>query len=93
MKVVLVRTYEDVDIDFCKKSSFTGVVIDKMYITFYKNSKIHNPYCAASIILFDFRKEWWFNNKCCGKRDDFTNKTWKKKVKELKREEELKIFI
>jgi hypothetical protein len=38
-------------------------------------------------------KHWYYKNKYYGANDDFTIKSWKKKVKELKREEKLKIFI
>ena len=92
MKVVLVRTYEDVDIDFCNKSSFTGVVIsDKSYIMFYKNGCIHNPYFPATIGLNFLYKEWWCNNSRY--YENHSNKSWKRKVKQLKREEKLNIFL
>jgi hypothetical protein len=38
-------------------------------------------------------KQWWYKDKNYGINNDFTNKTWIEKVEELKREEELKIFI
>lgn len=41
----------------------------------------------------DGDKEWHYKNKIYGKNNDFTNKTWVKKVKELKRQEKLSIFI
>jgi hypothetical protein len=38
-------------------------------------------------------KNWYFKDKCYGSDNDFTIESWKEKVKELKRQEELKIFI
>ena len=38
-------------------------------------------------------KEWWYKGLCYGINNKFTNTTWFKKVKQLKREEGLKIFI
>ena len=37
-------------------------------------------------------KGWYYKGKYYGKDNDFTVKTWKEKVKYLKREEELEIF-
>lgn len=91
MKVILVRKYEDVDIDFCNKSSFTGVVIsDKSYIIFYKNGCIHNPSFAATIGLHFLYKEWWYNNSRYYK--NYSNKSWVKQVKKLRRHQKLSIF-
>ena len=36
---------------------------------------------------------WYYKNKYYGQNDDFTVESWKEKVENLKREEELKIFI
>ena len=41
----------------------------------------------------DGGKYWFYKGKNYGYDNDFTNKTWKEKVLELKREERLKIFI
>lgn len=38
-------------------------------------------------------KSFYYKDKCYGYANDFTNETWKQKVKELKREEELSIFL
>ena len=38
-------------------------------------------------------KFWFYKDKLYGTDDDFTNTTWINKVQELKREEQLKIFI
>ena len=38
-------------------------------------------------------KQWWYKDICYGHNyDDFTIESWKEKVEQLKREEELKIF-
>ena len=62
-------------------------------IHFYKNGIRHRKDGATPIYLYINEKLWHYKDKCCGENDDFTNKTWNKKVKQLKREEELKIFI
>ena len=41
----------------------------------------------------DGGKYWFYKGKNYGYDDDFTNETWKEKVENLKREEQLKIFI
>jgi hypothetical protein len=54
--------------------------------------KYHNENHAAWIWK-DGNKDWYYKDKYYGENNDFTNETWKKKVKELKREEKLQIFI
>ena len=41
----------------------------------------------------DGGKRWYYQGEFYGLDDAFTNKTWKEKVKKLKREKELRIFI
>lgn len=63
-------------------------------VCFYKNYKIHNSFVAAVVCYNeDYYKSFYYNGGYYGSDNDFINKTWKKKVKQLKREEELKIFI
>lgn len=40
----------------------------------------------------DGDKCWFYKDKIYGYDNDFTNETWKEKVKEMKRKEELEIF-
>ena len=71
----------------------SGVVISTSnLISFYKNKKLHKKDSCARIYEYRF-VDWYYKGAYFGGDDDFTNKTWKKKVKQLKREEKLKIFI
>ena len=78
----------------------TSVQIQKIifitddYICFYKNSHTHREDGPAIIPFTDkpYSIEWTYKSDCYGYGDDFTNETWKKKVKELKRKEKLRIF-
>lgn len=47
---------------------------------------------GPSIEYVDGSKAWFYKSVNYGIDDDFTIETWKEKVKQLKREEELKIF-
>ena len=74
--------------------NFTGIcktLIDES-IRYYKNGMEHREDGPATEYK-DCYKSWDFKNKCFGYNNDFTNKTWKKKVKHLKRQEKLSIFI
>ena len=69
---------------------------DEPHITsihFYKNGKYHREDGVARINLYINEKLWYYKGEYYGVTNDFTNKTWKKKVKQLKREEKFKIFI
>lgn len=81
--------------DFDAYHRFTGILIDKFDICFYKNNKRHREVGGAVIIDYaSFKKRFLFYYK-----DNYhgehihTNKSWIKKVKELKRKERLSIFI
>ena len=77
--------------------NFTGVIIDSdSDFCFYKNGKVHNENSWAQLICNPEEVSYsyyFYKDECYGVNDDFTNKSWKKKVKELKYLEELKIFI
>ena len=71
----------------------TGVVINTSnLISFYKNGNLHKKDGCARIYTDRF-VDWYYKGKYYGGDNEFTNKSWKKKVKQLKREEKLKIFI
>lgn len=77
----------------CKNNFFTGVckVLVDNSIRHYKNGNLHREDGPA--YEFVNSKSWWYKDKCYGVDNDFTIKSWKQKVKKIKREEELKIFI
>ena len=60
-------------------------------IYFVKNKGFHNIN-GPSLICDDY-KSWYYKDVHYGDDDDFTIKSWKQKVKELKYLESLKIFI
>lgn len=60
--------------------------------SWYYNGERHNI-SGPAIEYSDPYKEWHYKNCYYGNGTTFTNKSWKKFVKQLKREEELKIFI
>lgn len=70
------------------------IFITDDYICFYKNNHTHRENGPA---IIPFSKvcdiEWTYKSDCYGYGKDFTNKSWKKFVKKLKRKEKLKIFI
>lgn len=55
------------------------------------NGGLHNEKGPA-FVFKNGDKDWYYNGQKYGINNDFTNKTWKKKVQELKREESFKIF-
>ena len=85
--------------------NFTGVcklVFDNS-IRYFKDGLYHKE-DGAAIIFEDGKKEWYYKNICCGSEryqnfylnEDnipFTNEAWVEVVRELKRRDELKIFI
>jgi hypothetical protein len=74
--------------------NFTGVCklfYDKS-ICYYKNGELHRE-DGPSVKYPGRIKDWCYKGKCYGINNDFTIESWKEKVEELKREEELKIFI
>lgn len=59
-------------------------------ISFINNSEFHRkdgPAIVSPIMIL-----WYYKGKFYGGDDVFTNYSWKKKVKKLKREEKLRIF-
>jgi len=90
MKVIFNR-FEYINSITIKKIIF----ITDEYICFYKNNHTHRENGPAIIPFaikpYDF--EWTYKSDCYGYGNAFTNKSWKKFVKELKRKEKLKIFI
>lgn len=92
MKVVVAGS-----IDNCREHLINVIVYfkDVNYFVTYKNNLYHNENNATEFpgatpsVYQD--KYFWFKDKIY--KQFFTNKTWKKFVKKLKHEEELKIFL
>jgi hypothetical protein len=76
-------------------NNFTGIIIDSdRDIVFYKNGKYHRENGPAiNAYNTNGAFSWYYKGVFWGSDDDFTIKSWKKKVKELKRKERLNIFI
>lgn len=91
MKVILAK-YSHI------ASNFTGIVIQegRNTLVFFKNGKWHNEKGLA-FISCTRRGSFWFNNNRYGNylesaTDRKLIKSWKKKVKELNRQQKLKVF-
>ena len=94
MKVIKIRRFS-FDNNTHLKNANHIVIASGTAIIFYRNGKIHNENFYAKNYM-DGGKAWYYKGKYYfGSNFDiaFTNKTWKQKVKEFKREEELKIFL
>lgn len=85
-------------VDNCRKHLINVVVYfkDVNFFVTYKNNLYHNENNAAEFLGNDsptsyINKYFWYKGICY--INNYTNKTWKKFIKELKREEELKIFL
>jgi len=59
-------------------------------IRYYEDGVLHNETGPAIIHASDI-KYWYYKGRNCG--NAFNDECWIEKVKELKREDELKIFI
>lgn len=86
--------------------NFTGVckILNKNCICYYLNGKIHREdghavefiYAAHMFYnsnLVECIKVWYYKNTVYGLDNDFNINSWKEKVEELKREDELRIFL
>lgn len=80
--------YEDIP------TYFTGVckTIKTGNIFHMKDGKFHNEH-GPVIIWSKGNYNWSYKGKCYYNEPKFTNESWKEFVEELKRKEELKIFI
>ena len=88
MKVVVINKFVSKFVKY-----FTGIYLLKSgTIIFFMNGKFHNEKGPAIIYVLDSESQYYFNNIAYGYSFKFTNKKWKKKVKQIKREEELQIF-
>lgn len=76
--------------------NFTGIIIDSIGdVCFYKNGYVHNTNGPAKFIR-EFNNLYvcyLYKNEYYGCDRDYTTKTWKQKVKKLKRRDKLNIFI
>lgn len=96
MKVVKLKTY------IFRSANFTGIsILLDGTIRFYKNNKLHNKNGPAIIrfpnvktnVFTRNKKEWYYQNRYFGSNHSFSNKSWKKYIKELRQEEKLRIFL
>lgn len=79
--------YEDIPDDF------TGVCKTIANNIFHmKDGKSHNE-IGPAIIWSKSNYNWCYKGMCYYGNPEFTNESWKEFVEELKRKEELKIFI
>ena len=86
MKSFKIRRFHLKDI-----KSYCKVIIANDSIRYIKNGCYHR--IGGPAIEYPYgSKSWYYKDKLYGLDDDFTNKTWKEKIIELKREEELEIF-
>ena len=63
-------------------------------IIFYKNGKFHNKNNASIIYhgIYYISRSWYYKGFYYGYDNDFTNSSWKKKVKQIKQELKMSIF-
>ena len=52
-----------------------------------------NKYSIKPVTYVNMGRYFYYKNKSYGSNNSFTNSSWKRKVKELKREERLKLFV
>ena len=71
----------------------SGIILDLDSIHFFKNGKLHREDGPARIVLYNFKRNCYYYNGIVHLNIKYTNKTWKRKAKSLKRLENLKIFI
>ena len=83
-----IRYYKDGLLHNTIGPAIINIVQDENY---YINGKLHRENGPAIDCKSGY-KEWFYKNRYYGKNNSFTNKTWKKKVKELKYLESLEIF-
>lgn len=87
MKIIKLNTYK------FEGNNFTGILIlSDNVIRFYKKGFVHKNDAPAIKYLND-SGAFYYQGICHGYTDDFNIKWWKKKVKKLKGEEKLKIFL
>lgn len=71
----------------------TAIVLTTSFVYFFKKNISHNKYGPATIYRHSNYAMWWcYKGISYGANEDFTIKTWKKKFKELKQQDKLKIF-
>lgn len=90
MKIIKAKENDGFYNAFIKKAV---VIIDdkeKYCIFFIKNNGYHNK--NGPSLIYETYSLWYYKDRPYGSNNSFTIKTWKKKVKELKRQEQLKIF-
>ena len=92
MKVVKLKTY------IFRSANFTGIsILLDGTIRFYKAGSIHKnngpAYIRTIVNNNNFDKLWVYNGGVYGYKDDFTIKTWKRRIKQIKQIEKFKIFL
>lgn len=99
MKVIAINKYQLNRLFYLNNFTFVLILFDS--IRFYKNNKLHNKNGPAIIrfpnvktnVLTRNKKEWYYQNRYFGSNHSFSNKSWKKYIKELRQEEKLRIFL
>ena len=87
MKVIVIKHFNKAP------KNFNGICRARNNCVFhFKNGKLHNEDGPATIYVSG-DKDWFYKKILYGINNQFTIKTWKKKVKHLKRQEKLSIFI
>lgn len=77
-----------------KNKNSTGIFISGAYktIRFYKDGQLHREDGPAAIYHTCSYKDWFYKDKYYGENNQFTTKSWKRKVKKIKHLENLNIF-
>jgi len=87
MKVISIKKF------YADFKSYTGIVINNYdFFIFYKNGFFHCKNGPATEYL-NGSKGWYYKGRFYGYDNDFTIKSWKEKIKQLKHEKKLKIFL
>lgn len=73
---------------------FTGIckILFDLSINYFEKGNLHRE-DGPALEYADGFINWFYKGELYGYNNDFTIESWKEKVKELKRAEELKIFI
>lgn len=73
---------------------FTGVcrLLKESSIRHYLDGNLHKE-DGPAVVCDNGDAFFYYNHEYCGDAFSFSNKTWKEKVEEFKRKEQLKIFL
>lgn len=75
-------------------NNFTGSCkLKSNHSIHYFHCEKHHREDGPAVVFANKQKQWWYDGLLYGSDNEFTNKTWIEFVENLKRKEELKIFI